>query len=213
LTLRIPDDPSLRLVIESIRTGALCEDAIFDRIYPEEIRRLSSVHWTPVRVARRAAELLTGGRSRSRVLDVGSGVGKFCTVAALSTAGRFTGIEQRPHLVELARAICGRYGVPRTEFRHANLVDVDWTEFNGVYLFNPFQENIPNSYVLDSSVELNPALYRRYVDTTLERLARMERGTRIVTYWGFGGRLPETYARVAREYCGRGWLECWVKRG
>jgi hypothetical protein len=34
------------------------KDSRFDLIYPPEIRELSCVHWTPVGVARRAADFL-----------------------------------------------------------------------------------------------------------------------------------------------------------
>ena len=44
------------------------------------------MHWTPVHVARRAAQFLVTG-PETRVLDVGSGPGKFCLVGALATQG------------------------------------------------------------------------------------------------------------------------------
>jgi SAM-dependent methyltransferase len=44
-------------------------------IYPPEIRDLSLRHWTPVAVARRAADFLVG-EPETRVLDLGCGTGK-----------------------------------------------------------------------------------------------------------------------------------------
>ncbi|MBI3542695.1 MAG: hypothetical protein HY075_05405 [Deltaproteobacteria bacterium] len=58
-------------------------------------------------MARRAAELLTDGRA-ARVLDVGSGAGKFCLVGALSSKGRFVGIERQRRLVDLSRELAAR---------------------------------------------------------------------------------------------------------
>ena len=52
------------------------EDERFDLIYPPEIRNLSWRHWTPVVVARRAAEFLVS-EPETRVLDLGCGPGKF----------------------------------------------------------------------------------------------------------------------------------------
>src|ERR1019366_6205983 len=79
------------------------EDWAFDSIYPPSIRAISRRYWTPVDVARRAARLLWRAGAR-RVLDVGSGVGKFVLVAAGAVPEvRFVGVEQRPHLVEVAR--------------------------------------------------------------------------------------------------------------
>jgi hypothetical protein len=77
------------------RTSAdacLTSDLAFDALYERRIRELSPQHWTPVRIARRAAELLTLSGAK-RILDVGSGVGKFCIVGALTTEAQFVGIE------------------------------------------------------------------------------------------------------------------------
>src|SRR4051812_11881562 len=51
-------------------------DAAFDQVLPAWAQLVSKVHWTPLAVARRAAELLVRD-PESRILDVGSGVGKF----------------------------------------------------------------------------------------------------------------------------------------
>ena len=82
------------------------EDAAFDSIYPPSIRAISRRYWTPVDVARRAALLFREAGVR-RVLDVGSGVGKFVLVAAaVAPEVTFVGVEQRARLVEvLARAV------------------------------------------------------------------------------------------------------------
>src|SRR4051812_34171547 len=98
-------------VLETIRTNQSTTDAVFDAIYPPSIRLSGEVHWTPVVVARRAAELLVTGRG-TRVLDVGSGVGKVCIVGALTSDGEFTGVEQRGTLVRIARDVVRRYAIP-----------------------------------------------------------------------------------------------------
>ncbi len=66
------------------------EDEKFDRIYPAQIRELSSVFWTPVAIAAEAAKLLVTTPG-THVLDIGCRPGKFCLVAASLTEGRFTG--------------------------------------------------------------------------------------------------------------------------
>src|SRR5271165_160023 len=79
------------------------EDEAFDSIYPPYIQAISRRFWTPVAVARQAARLLYQAGAR-RVLDVGSGVGKFVLVAAGAVPEMlFVGVEQRAHLVEVAR--------------------------------------------------------------------------------------------------------------
>jgi hypothetical protein len=138
-------------------------------------------------------------------------VGKFCFVAALSTPARLFGIEQRRHFVETAQAIVHRYRIPRVAFACRNLKDTDWSEFQGVYLFNPFQENQTPENRLDSSVELRRDLFDEYVRCTEARLATLKKGSRVATYHGFGGSFPRAYRRRRLEFCERGPLELWEK--
>src|SRR5271166_1034557 len=88
------------------------EDRAFDSVYPKHIQALSRRFWTPVSVARSAAQLFREMGAR-KVLDVGSGVGKFVLVAASAAPElRFVGVEQREHLVHVARRARARLKVP-----------------------------------------------------------------------------------------------------
>jgi len=44
-------------------------------------------------------------------------------------------------------------------------------------------------------------------------LGRARVGTRVVTYHGFGGVMPDSYRLALRERCYSGLLELWVKTG
>jgi len=198
--------------IDRLRHGAPLSDAAFDEIYPDAIRRLSRVHWTPIEVIRRAIRLLVT-HENSKVLDVGSGVGKFCLAGALISSGRFFGIEQRQHYVELANSLASRYKIPRTTFTHGNFKNVDWAQFDAVYLFNPFQENKTPEQRLDDTVPLSRELFREYVAAVHGKLETLLKGARVVTYHGFGGTFPVTFEREVSEWCYRGPLELWIKTG
>jgi SAM-dependent methyltransferase len=168
------------------------EDERFDLNYPPEIRDLSSRHWTPVAVACRAAELLVT-EPRTRVLDLGCGPGKFCIIGALTTAGHFTGVEQRQQLASVARAAIQRQRIPNAEIIHANVTDIDFSAYNAFYLFNPFEENLFKTGTIDSSVNLSKALYERYTRHVAAELARAPLGARVVTYGGFCEEVPICY--------------------
>ena len=56
-------------------------DNRFNTLYPEPIRLLAARHWTPLNVARRAS-LFLAAEHGARILDIGSGVGKFCLSAS-----------------------------------------------------------------------------------------------------------------------------------
>lgn len=196
---------------ETLRSGTLVDDRLFDDVYPLHIRRASSVHWTPVEVAVRAAKLLAISPG-AQILDIGSGVGKFCIVAAAAVGARVHGIEHRPHLVEIAERAAARVGVEVT-FRTGTFAPEDAVGVDGIYLFNPFAENVCSSAdSIDVTVERSLSRFERDIATAEELFRQARVGTRVVTYCGFGGRLPAGYTLATRDRCA-GLIELWVKTG
>lgn len=197
-------------IAAALRSGARVLDREFDDVFPLEVRGVSRVHWTPVEVAVRAARLLVS-RAGATILDVGAGVGKFCIVAAATVGARVRGVEHRRRLVGIARKAASRVGVD-VDFAHGTLEDENASEVDGVYLFNPFAENLSSPRDrLDHTVELSLERFWRDVATT-ERFLRAARpGTRVVTYCGFGGSMPEDYVLAHREQHSST-LELWIKR-
>ncbi|MEI8257946.1 MAG: hypothetical protein WCJ30_19900, partial [Deltaproteobacteria bacterium] len=185
----IPHDAGLASVVNRVRRGIFVSEGVFDSLYPPGVVRLSRRHWTPIAVARRAVEMLVVDAS-TRVLDVGAGVGKLCLVGALTTGATFTGIEQRAPLVGLARAVAQRYGVTRATYLHGVIGDVDWSQYDAFYFFNPFGENrLEPAEWIDAEVELGRSRYERDLGVALAALERARAGTRVVTYHGLGAEL------------------------
>lgn len=197
-------------IATALRDGRLVVDRVFDDVYPLAVRRASSVHWTPVEVGVRGARLLAV-EPGARILDIGAGVGKFCIVAAAASGhAMLHGIEQRPHLVDIARDAAAKVGV-RVAFSTGTIDELDPSGFDGAYLFNPFGENLcPRSDHIDDTVELSEDRFRRDLRATDRFLRAARPGMRVVTYCGFGGQLPPEYSLVSRERCA-GALELWVK--
>jgi len=186
-------------------------DALFDSCYPDWVRRHSKRHWTPVEVARRAAELLAADDD-THVLDVGSGAGKFCIIGALTTRGVFSGVEQRADLVEVARAAAHHFGARRAQFIHGNIITLDWRAFNAFYLFNPFAEYGEGLFgAMDQTIGCSPTLRDEYVRFTKARLEAAPEGTRVVTYHGYGGPPPAGFRCIRCEPKGSDFIEVWVK--
>lgn len=207
----VPSARRLHAVVGDVRAGRKVSDCAFDAIYPQRIRELSRRHWTPLDVARRAAKMLAAG-DETRVLDVGAGAGKFCLVAALTTPGRFVGIERRGHLVELARSIGAQYGAHRAEYLHGDIAELDWGTFDAFYFFNPFVENLLGCRErIDSTVELSSERYAHDITLTNKRLVKARQGTRVVTYHGPRAGLPWSYELADFESCGTDALELWIK--
>lgn len=193
-----------------IRNEQLVSDEEFDLVYSDYARQLSDYHWTPVAVAFTAARILVRD-PKSRVLDVGSGAGKFCHVGASATPGTFVGIEQRARLVEESRRVAMEHGVEGVEFIHGNAFDMDWKDYDGIYLFNPFLENVDSFCRLDDDLPLNSEIYRQSIAKVETNLRAMPKGTRVVTYHGFGGNIPRDYQPFFSCRHGGDYIRAWVK--
>jgi predicted RNA methylase len=191
------------------------DDDLFDHQLPRRIQVKSSVHFTPVAVARCAARLLAP-RPGMRVLDVGSGPGKFCIVAACEVPeATFVGVEIRPHLVHMARKLASRVGVTNVSFVHANAMDVDWGAFDAFYFYNPFAEQLhehdDHAFRLDRSLSLEASKFCEYVMAARQRLSLAPVGARVVTYHSFGAPAPHGYELVESHSIGTDRLELWIK--
>jgi SAM-dependent methyltransferase len=169
-----------------------CEDHRFDLVYPPEVRALSRVHWTPVMVARAAAEFLAG-EPGTRVLDIGCGPGKFCVAAAVATEGSFTGVEQRMGLCEMARWVIRRANLPNARIIHGDATEVDFSNFDAFYLYNPFEENLDANFKIDTTVRLSTDIYEKYTGQVARQLAAAPLGTRVATFGGSCEEVPMGY--------------------
>jgi SAM-dependent methyltransferase len=191
--------------------AARLSDGDFDRVLPESIRRQARQCWTPVAVVERAAAFLAPD-PLCRVLDVGAGVGKFCIIGAAATGAVFSGIEHRSQLVAIAKSSARALSVPGIDFACGTIETVNWKAYDSFYFFNPFEENVYREHSgLDRTVALSEERFWRDVAFTERVLARAAQGTRVATYYGFGGRIPSSYQLVAERWYRGGALRFWTK--
>lgn len=168
-------------------------EATFERLLPGRLRRASRF-WTAGVVAALGARWLETEGARS-VLDVGSGVGKFCTLGALCSSLDFCGVEHRAELVSLARSAAQSIAAERVSFVHARFTEVDARSYDALYFYNPFQENTFMRWEqLDQEVELHPGRFERDVHAAERILKDMPVGSLLLTYCQFGGRIPRGYS-------------------
>lgn len=198
-------------VIAAVARGAVLDDESFDALYPRVVQRVSGRHWTPFPVVLRALAMLEIDED-SRVLDVGSGPGKFCLIGAMRTRAHFVGVEQRRPLVRLARAVARRYRVERASYWLGDVERIDWTRFNRLYFYNPFGEcHVETDEQIPFEADLSHERFRRLVRVARLKLACLPVGTRVVTFHGLGGPMPSGYRCVAAEAWNDGLLKCWVR--
>jgi SAM-dependent methyltransferase len=179
-------------------------DAAFDELFPADVRPRSELHWTSVAIARRAIAMLDGATT----LDVGCGVGKVCLLALLE-GQTWWGVDHDAVAIEAANHAAYQLGLrDRARFIHASAWDLDWDRFDGFYFFNPFP-------VLPEDPRNAFQKYGAFVHECTkaeQRLAALKAGTRVVTYHGFGGDMPEGWDRIAREPAGTDELALWLRR-
>ena len=107
--------------------------------------------------------------------------------------------------------ICRELDIPRVQFFEGDMSHLDWNLFDAFYLYNPFFENIHEHSRIDGSIDLNEQQFDEFVLTTKAKLSDAKVGTRVVTYHGFGGRMPSGYELSLQEPWGGDYLELWIK--
>ncbi len=194
--------PRPEQIAEALRTGRCPEDATFDHFLDDPLRELSAQYWTPLEVAVRAAQWLEECNVRT-VVDIGSGAGKFCVAAALAGHCHFTGLEHRERLVSCARGLARMFKVEnRVYFIQGAFGSTNIPAADAYYLYNPFEENVMRETErIDKSVELSDERQTRDLMALRRLLLGARVGTYVLTYNGFGARLPPAYSevRVDRE--------------
>ncbi len=184
-------------------------DPAFHALYPPAIRQMARRHWTPLKVARLAAAFLRTSAS-DKILDIGSGAGKFCLTAAFQYPDtQFFGIEQRPWLVEEANGARRRLGLTNVHFQAANLTETDLRPFTHFYFYNSFYENLATAEKIDQDLPCSLELFDRYSYHLYKHLRRCPAGTRLVTYHSLETEIPRDFHLVRTEI--NDYLKCWIK--
>ncbi|WP_296699939.1 methyltransferase domain-containing protein [Algoriphagus sp.] len=179
-----------------------------DKLYPIKMQMLSNTHWTPVEIARKAIFFLSEGERKS-VLDLGSGSGKFCNAAATFSNAEIVGVEQRENLVHLSRKIAKSLQLENVKFIHADLIDLNFKNYDSFYFFNPFEELINSKDSLDKSQILDENKRDLYIQLIKQKFKELGFGTRIVTYCGESEEIPENFRLIKSENKGK--LRFWEK--
>jgi SAM-dependent methyltransferase len=184
-------------------------DIRFNQLYPSSIQLLARHHWTPLVIARKAASFLAS-ENEARILDIGSGVGKFCLAAAFHKPHAFfTGIEQRENLVHHANAANEILHLENALFIHGNFTQIDFRHYDHFYFYNAFYENLAGTDKIDECIEYSGELYNYYNRYLFRQLEQKPPGTRLASFHSLGDEIPPGYHAVGVEM--EGLLKFWIK--
>jgi len=182
----------------------------FLQLYPVPVQQLDAMHWSPLAVIELAADFL-GAKKGAKILDIGSGVGKFCLASAYyRPAAFFYGVEQRKYLVDHARLAAERSGMTHVRFVHKDFTQLDLAHFDHFYFYNSFFENLAKSDKIDESIAFDPGLYHYYSNYLSKQLDKMPPGTKVVTYCSWDDEIPPGYELKATDM--NHLLKFWIKR-
>ena len=184
-------------------------DAILHKLYPESIRSLARMHWSPLYITQKVVSFLAPNNT-GKVLDIGSGVGTFCLAGAYyKPTVSFFGVEQRKNLVAYAEYARKKVGFQNVHFIHRNFTQLDLSEYDQFYFYNAFFENLDGTEKIDNEIAYSNELYNYYSIYLYNQLEKMPMGTRIATYCSWGDEIPPCY-RLAEEHFNN-LLKFWIK--
>jgi len=198
--------PSVKTVA---KTRSYTSDFEFDSLYPLSIQALAKNHWTPLSIAMKAAEFLAA-KSNVRILDIGSGVGKFCLAAAHHTPKAiYFGVEQRKNLINFANTAKQHMQLDNVSFIHGNFTQLDLKKYDNFLFYNSFYENLDCTNKIDESIDYSGELYNYYNRYLYRQLRQMPEGTKVCTYCSLEDEIPRDFHLISTDKDDA--LKFWIK--
>ena len=184
-------------------------DVEFNTLYPLPIQALAKYHWTSLHIAIKAAHFLAGDGD-AKILDIGSGVGKFCLAAAYHTPKAwYYGVEQRKSLICHAEAAKCHLRLDNVSFIHGNFTKLDFRKYDHFYFYNSFYENLDGTDKIDDTIDYSGELYNYYNRYLFRQLQQKPEGTRLCTLCSLESEVPPDFHVVNSDLDGL--LKFWVK--
>lgn len=168
-------------------------DEQLNKLYPKSIQALAPRHWTPLQITQMVAPFLVT-HPGVKVLDIGSGVGKFCVAGAYyKPYATFYGVEQRKDLIGHAQKATKTLGLQNVHFIHSNITDLDFSQYHHFYFFNSFYENLMVNDKIDENITHSTYLFNYYHKQLYKKLDGMPAGTRVATFHCLDNKMPPDY--------------------
>jgi len=161
-------------------------------------------------IAKKAAGFLAAEEGK-KILDIGSGVGKFTLIGAhYHPRSFFYGVEQRSELHHYALSAKEYTGTENATFINQNFTQVNLAAYDHFYFYNAFFENLTTHGRIDHRIEYSDSLYHYYSRFLYKELDRKPAGTRLVTFHSSEDEIPPSYQVVdtSADFL----LKMWMKR-
>ncbi|MEO8769650.1 MAG: methyltransferase domain-containing protein [Ferruginibacter sp.] len=184
-------------------------DVTFNQVYPLSIQLLADKHWTKLEVSEMASNFLAAEKNVS-ILDIGSGVGKFCLSAAYFKPEAFYyGVEQRRNLICHAEKAKSTLHFKNVSFINSNFTQIDFKKYDHFYFYNSFYENIAGTTRIDDSIAYSSELFNYYNHYLFSQLNKKPSGTRLATFHSLEDEIPPAFHVVGSAM--NNLLKFWIK--
>lgn len=194
--------------IKKMRSHPRLGDEEFDKIYSPKFLSLSYRHFTQIRSVRLAIQLI-GDSPDISILDIGSGIGKFCHIGSQLSKCKFTGVELRDDFYAEAGRIAAQLDQNKPTFIHGSFTSINFKKYNAFYFFNSFEEYYNPDCIIDEKTVKSQELYNELKTTLKEKLNEASLGSKLITYYVKPGHVPDTYTL---KFSGEdGHMKLWVK--
>ncbi|TGL90353.1 methyltransferase [Leptospira congkakensis] len=197
---------------KKIVVGDPMTDAIWDSFLPQKFQILSPYQWTPISVIERTWKFLSEDEVKS-VVDLGSGVGKFCIYLSLVSGKSFPifGLEDREELVLVSKSIADHWGTENVQWKTTNFLKQFPFGHSHYYCFNPLYETMKGHHSIDDSKEKSAGQFVKDLQTFKQNLVLLPSKTKLITFHGFGGSYLPGFRTILKEEIAGGEFRVWEK--
>ncbi|WP_341864917.1 methyltransferase [Leptospira brenneri] len=187
-------------------------DKIWDSYLPKKFQTLSPYQWTPIFVIERTWKFLLEDQVKS-VLDLGSGVGKFCVYLSLLSKGSFPilGLEDRKELVSVSQAMKEQWKATNVDFQNTNFLKDFPLGHSHYYCFNPLYETMKGSHRIDDLKEKSANQFLKDLQSLKLNFLLLKPKTKLITYHGFGGSYLPGFKIILKEEIENGEFKVWER--
>jgi predicted RNA methylase len=186
------------MLFDKLKIGQNILDRDFEILFPEEFRRSAFNHWTPIEIIKRICEFINE-KGCQNILDIGSGVGKFCLIGSLLSSAKFHGVEIRKKYHLYAISIAKSNQLNNAIFSNLDICEVSFEPYDCFYYFNPFFETLDPKRSIDDQLILSENNRLKYIHHVKSELHKKPIGTILVTYFTNKIEIPNSY-KLMFEY-------------
>ena len=144
---------------------------------PSKFKDLDADYWSSYHEIEQSCTWL---KSCKNILDLGSGVGKFCIIGTQLLGSNFFGVDHNLKVHQQSQIILKNLKGHRVKFIHGDLFDISLIKYDGFYIYNPFVENISIGKKIDQSINYNEVHYNKLHDRLMQKLNEINIGSLVV---------------------------------